>query len=134
MDTQVMFGSTINSSPTIPAVAGEEMEDARGKAVKFEEGKVKICTTANDIVAGLIILQGRKPVKENEEVTVQIKDIGVAIAGGEIKVGDMVGVDDQGRLKKAESGFVVGMAVSPASKENAYFRVQITKSGTVSGA
>lgn len=132
MSRQVTFGSTINDSSTITAVAAEEIEDARGKAVKFDEnGKIKVCDTANEAVAGIIIYQGIKPVKENEEVSVQIKDIGVGVAGGEIKVGDMVGTDTQGRLVKSTSGFALGMAVTPASAENAIFRVQITKSGVI---
>lgn len=135
MSKVVTFGSTINDSSTIPAVAAEAIEDARGKAVKFDEnGKIKVCDAANEAVAGLVIYQGLKPVKEGEEVSVQIKDIGLAVAGGEIKVGDYVGTDAQGRLTKATSGFIVGMAVSPASKEDVLFRVQITKSGTVSGS
>ncbi len=132
MSRLVTYGSTINESSTIAAVAAEEIEDARGKAVKFDEnGKIKVCDTENEAVAGIVILQGIKPVKENEEVSVQIKDIGVAVAGGEIKVGDYVATDNQGRLVKATSGFAVGMAVTPATKENALFRVQITKSGVI---
>lgn len=126
------YGSTINDSSTIYGIAKNAIENGRGKAVKFnDEGTLEICTSGSDLCAGLIIYQGEKNIEAGQEVSVQIKDIGLGVAGGAIKVGEYVEADAQGRLVKATSGFVIGMATTPATKENETIYVQITKSGSV---
>lgn len=127
-------GTTINTSSTIYLVAKEAMPEARGKAVKIDEstGDAVLCSTAGEAAVGLIIVNGREDIEQNEEFSVQIKDIGVGVAGGDIKAGDYVSVKDDGTLEKCTSGFALGMATTSAQSGD-FFSVQITKTGALTG-
>lgn len=122
------IGSTINDSSTITAFSAAEIEEARGKIVKFnDDGKVEVCTSATDPLAGVIILQGEPDVAENEDITVQIKDIGIVRAGGEIKKGEYVTSDAEGKAVKASSGNnILGMATRDGVTDG-FVTVQIVK-------
>lgn len=126
------FGMTINKTPTRIYKNVNDIEQARGKAVKYdkENGGVVLCETADETFLGLVIYEGTDPLKAGNDVTVQIKDIGIGIAGGEITIGDYVSATTDGKLVKCESGFAAGQAMSNAV-ENQTFYVQITKSGVV---
>lgn len=128
------IGTTINGSPTIAAVAKEAIQNARGKAVKFDtDGTMKLCDTEGENAVGLVILQGKPDLEAGESFTVQIKDIGVAVAAEKIAAGDMVGTDTEGKMKKVTSGMALGMAVT-ATEADGFFNLQITKSGLNAGA
>lgn len=132
MNKSVTFGSTINATPTRVFESLNDIENARGKAVKINsDGLAEICESESDPFMGLIIYQGRQDVKAGEEISVQIKDIGLGIAGGEISVGDYVTISSEGKLVKATGSFAVGQAMGNAV-ENQAFYVQITKSGVPS--
>lgn len=130
------IGTTINNSPTIVAVAAAAMPGGRGKAVKFDNnGKIVLCSTAGEVAAGIIILQGDTDIAAGEEVSVQIKDIGMAVAGAAVKVGDPLAADASGKFVKATDGqFIVGYAVSAASAADRMFQMQITKGGYMPAA
>lgn len=122
------FGTTINDSPTAIFPAAEAIENAQGIAVSLTETGVKLAAAAGDPVIGVIPISENESYEQGEEVTVQIKDIGVWIAGAEIKIGDELAVDESGKAKKAEEGqFVLGVALSAATKAETRIRFQITK-------
>ena len=63
-------------------------------------------------------------------MTVQIKDIGLCKSGAEIKKGQEVMTDTQGRVIPATAGkFVIGYAITAATAENEVIQVDIRKCG-----
>ena len=69
-------------------------------------------------------------VEAGGSLTVQVKDIGKWVAGEEIAVGDELATNAEGKAVKAANGaFIVGTALSAATKAGTVISVQLTKSG-----
>lgn len=117
----------INTSATIVAAAVAEA-DYRGKAVKFDGNGNAVLAGAGEVAIGIGILTNSESTKANEDVDIQVKEIGLALAGGAIKKGDELTADASGKLVKASEGnFVVATALQEAASAGTYIRVQITK-------
>lgn len=126
------IGTMINDSPTIAVEAGEIIANAAFKAVKFnEEGKI-VLAVKGDTPIGIITAEF-DDVAVGDDVTVQIKDIGLISTGAEVKAGAELACGAGGKAQTAEAGdFVLGFALEAAGKDSAV-RIQITKSGYVQG-
>lgn len=125
------FGSSINRSSTIAEKSGADILCGEFLAVKYNaNGNVILCDTKGDNAVGLLLPETTDSVNSGDDVTIQIKDIGMGISGTKINKGDELTVDDKGRLVPAESGnFVLGYAVSSAAEEDELIRVDIRKCG-----
>ena len=125
------FGVGINTSSVVAEIAGADIENAAFCAVKYDEnGNVVLCDTEGEIVAGIVLPETTQKISAGEDITIQIKDIGLCKTGAEIKKGQEVMVDAQGRVIPATAGkFVVGYAVTTASAENEVIQVDIRKCG-----
>lgn len=122
------FTSTgINTSATIVAAAGAEA-DYRGKAVKFDEAGNAVLAGAGEVAIGVGILTNSEATKANEDVDIQVKEIGLGLAGGAIKKGAELAADADGKLVEATAGkFVIATALEAATGAGVYVRIQITK-------
>lgn len=128
----VYTATNINNSATIVAQTGTTVTtpvDVRGKAVKYDSsGNVVLASTVGEIIVGIAILTNDETVKAGDDVHIQVKDIGVALAGSAIAVGDELTADADGKVKKATDGdFVIATALESAGADGKYIRVQITK-------
>ncbi len=125
------FGASINTSSVIAETAGAELKNAAFCAVKYDEnGNVVLCDTEGELVAGILLPETPEKVFSGEDVTLQIKDIGLCKSGVEIRKGQEVMVDAQGRVIPATAGkFVVGYAITAATAENEVIQVDIRKCG-----
>lgn len=123
------LGTSINESSTIILEVGEKLENARGIALAIKNGKAGKPEAGANII-GITILETEDIIKEGEEVDLQIKDIGKWVAAEEISMGTELATDAEGKAVAAKSGdFIVGVALSSASKAGTWLKVQITKSG-----
>lgn len=125
------LANQINSSPTLFGKAGAVVEDIRFKAVTFnDEGKV-ILAEAGKPALGIAIATTGDPVGKvavGDQVDIQIKDIGLAMAGGEVKAGAPVTIGTDGKLVTAASGnFILGYAVTAAKADGDIIQIQIAK-------
>lgn len=121
--------ATMNQSPTITVEVGVDLGDARGKAVKFDAGKVSY-PAAGEIPIGLVLLSESEDVKKEEELTIQIKDIGKWMAGAVVEVGDLLTSDAEGLCQKATTGqFAFARALSGATTKKDIINVQIINAG-----
>lgn len=125
------LANQINSSPTLFGKAGAVVDDIRFKAVTFNaEGKV-ILAEAGKEALGIAIATTGDPVGKvaiGDQVDIQIKDIGLAMAGGEVKAGASVAIGANGKLVAAASGnFVLGYAITAAKADGDIIQVQIAK-------
>ena len=119
------IGTQINQSPTIVEKAGEDITDARGKIVKYDASGNVVLAAAGDVAIGITIMEDGAnditgaesgKVASGEDVTVQIKDIGLVKAGGAIAKGDELAADANGCAVKATAGnFVIGTARTKAA-------------------
>ncbi len=125
------FGASINTSSVIAETAGIELKNAEFCAVKYDEnGNVVLCDTEGELVAGILLPETTQKISAEEDVTVQIKDIGLCKSGAEIKKGQEVMTDTQGRVIPATAGkFVIGYAITAATAENEVIQVDIRKCG-----
>lgn len=123
------LGTSINESPTIVLPAGEELKGARGIALAIKDGAV-VKPAAGANVIGLSIIETDETVKPGNDIDIQIKDIGKWVAGEEITAGTELATNAEGKAVAAKAGdFIVGTALSNASGEGTWIRVQIIKAG-----
>lgn len=121
------LATQINESATIVAPAAAEA-DVRGKAVKFDDNGNIALAGAGEAAIGIGILTNDEIVKTGEDVDIQVKEMGVAFAGAEIKAGAELAADADGNLVTATDGqFVVATALEAAAAAGRIIRVQITK-------
>ncbi len=123
------LGTTINESPTINLEAGEDIQEAQGKAVIISGGLV-ITATAGANAIGIIPLSEDEEIKKGSDVTVQVKDIGAWVAGAKIVIGDELTSDADGFAVKAAAGnFITAVALTAAAEAGTIIRVQLIKAG-----
>lgn len=123
------FGTSINDSPTIVLPAKDKIEKAQGIALMIDDGQL-VKPTAGANVIGLSLFTNDETIAAGDDVTVQVKDIGKWIAGGEVSVGDELTTNADGKAVKAETGnFITAVALSKATAENDVIVVQIIKAG-----
>lgn len=125
------FGASINQTPTVAEQAGTPITNGEFLIVKYDDnGNVAVCDTEGELVAGVLLPETTKAVAVGEDVTVQVKDIGLVKTGTAVKKGQEVMTDNKGRAVPAAAGkFILGYAMQPAAAENEIISVQITKSG-----
>ena len=121
--------ASINTSATIVAPAGAEITGVIGKAIKFDgEGNAVVASTAGEKVMGIAVLTHADVVKKGEDITIQVKEIGKAVAGAAIAKGAELAVRADGTLATATEGqFVVATALQAANAAGHIIDVQITK-------
>lgn len=120
------FGTAINESPVIVIQAGEEIAAPAFLAVTAD-GKV---AKAGVNALGIVTPDCDGKAAKGDDLTVQIKDIGLWMASSAISVGDELTPDEHGKAKKAEDGsFIVATALSAATKADQRVTVQICKAG-----
>ena len=130
-------GVQINQSVTIVAQAGAAIEDVRNRIVKFDEnGNVALATAGTDIPVGIALIEAgynditgvtSGMVAAGDDVDIQIKDMGVVLAGATIKKGQEVSAGADGKAAVAASGnYVLGFALEGAEADE-YLHIQISK-------
>ena len=126
----IYTATQINTSPTIVAKAGASLDkvDVRGKAIKFDASGDAVLAGAGEVAVGIAILTNGETAVAGEDIDIQVKEIGVALAADVIKAGDELAADANGAVKTAAEGqFVIATALEPAAAAGKYIRVQITK-------
>lgn len=123
------FGTSINDSATIVLPAKDKIENAQGIALAIDDGQL-VKPTAGANVIGLSLFTNDEEIAVGDDVTVQIKDIGKWVAGGEIAIGDELTTDADGKAVKATTGnFITAIALTKATAAGDVVQVQIIKAG-----
>lgn len=120
------FGTAINESPVIVIKAAEAIENPQFLAVTADGKKA----TAGVNAIGIVTADCEEKVKAGDDMTVQIKDIGLWESGGVIAVGAELTSDAEGKAVTAASGnFITAIALTEATKAGQRVSVQIVKAG-----
>lgn len=130
-------GVQINTSPTIVEKAGADIDDVRNRIMKYDEnGDVVLATAGTDMPVGIAIIEAgynditgveSGKVKIGDEVDILVKEMGVVLAGAEIKKGQEVAAGADGLAAVAASGdYVLGIALDGANAEE-YLNIQLVK-------
>lgn len=123
------INAVINNSPTITAPAGAAISTGAGLAVKFDADGGFILAGDGDPAIGVLLSNTDDTIAAGDDLTAQIKDIGLMTAGAVIKAGNEIAVGAAASAVVAAAGkYVLGYALSDASVGQ-MFPVQITKSG-----
>lgn len=137
-------GVQINPSPTIVEVAGAAIEDCRNRIMKYDEnGNVVLATAGTDMPVGIALIevgynditgQESGKVEVGHDVDIQIKEMGVVIAGEDIKKGQEIAAGADGLAAVAAAGdYVLGVAITNA-KADGFLNIQIAKYQKASGS
>ena len=130
-------GMQHNPSPTIVAMAGADIEDCRNRIMKFDEnGDVVLATAGTDLPIGIAIIEAGynditgvetgKAVK-GDDIDILVKDMGVVLAGADIKKGQEIAAGADGLAAVAASGdYVLGIALTSATA-GGFVHIQLTK-------
>lgn len=129
------LATSINNSATITEKAGAQA-DYRGKAVKYDSsGNVVLCSAAGEAAIGIGILTNDETTASGADVDIQVKEMGVAIAGGTIAKGDALAVNTSAQLVKSTAGnFVIATALEAATAAGQMIKIQITKYATAAAS
>ena len=130
-------GVQINPSPTIVEKAGADIADCRNLIMKYDEnGNVVLATAGTDIPLGIAIIEAgynditgaeAGKVVTGDDVDILVKEMGVVIAGAEIKKGQEITAGADGKAAVAASGnYVLGIALTSA-KADGFVHIQIAK-------
>ena len=130
-------GAQFNQSLTIVGQAGANIDDVRNRIMKFDEnGNVVLATAGTDLPVGIALIEagynditGVEAGKAliGDDIDIQIKDMGVVIAGAAIKKGQEVAAGADGLAAVAASGnYVIGIALDSV-EANDYLHIQIAK-------
>ena len=123
------LGTSINESPTIVLPAKEKIEGAQGIALAISDGQLTKPTVGANVI-GLSLFTNDETVEAGDDITVQVKDIGKWVAGGEIAVGDELTTNADGKAVKAAAGnFITAVALSKATAAGDVIKIQIVKAG-----
>lgn len=125
------FGTVINPSPTLAEKAGADILNGQLLALKYNDlGEVVLCDTEGEAIAGILMPDCANSIKKGDDVSIQIKDIGMGKSGAGIKKGDALMVDTSARLVPATSGkFIVGYSLSTVTEADEFISVDIRKCG-----
>ena len=132
----MFIGTSINESAVISAKAGAAISNgAMLAAAMGSTGTVSVVGTAGAEAVGLIIPETDATIASGDDVTVQVKDIGLWIAGAAVNAGAMLMSDANGKAVTATAGkFVLAQALEAASAAGQVIHVQIIKAGYVNPA
>lgn len=122
--------TTINQSVTVVFPAGEDITDGAFRVVKLGVDSRILLAGAGDIPLGVIPGGVEDTVKTGEDISVQIKDISLCIAGGVIPAGAIVTCGADGKCAAAaDSSPILGQAFDAAAQDGDTIRVQLLKGG-----
>jgi len=126
------ISTSINDSPVITGKATAAIENGAFLAAKFDANGGIVLAGAGENALGLLIATTPKNVAAGEDVTVQIKDIGLWKTGGAVAAGAELTSDANGAAVTATTGnYVTAIALEAATDANQIIKVQIVKSGKV---
>ena len=132
METKSYEYTGINTSSTITFPAGKELSEVHAKAVKLTEEGLMLPENGEEAV-GIVLITEDETYQKGEDITIQVKDIGVWKAGAELSAGALLAADAEGFCQEAAAGqWVLGRALTPAQAKGDIIRVQLIHAGKLS--
>ena len=126
----MFLGTAINTSPTITGLAGAAITNGAFLAVRFDGSANIVLAAAGGNALGLLVATTPAAVAIGDDVTVQIKDIGLWTAGAAVAAGVELTPNAAGQAVAVATGnHVLAVALEAATAAGQVIRVQITKSG-----
>ncbi|MDD3229160.1 MAG: DUF2190 family protein [Oscillospiraceae bacterium] len=126
-----MYTSTgINDTPTIVGKATSAITGGAFLAAKFDANSGIVLAGAGENAIGLMLATTPDSVAAGEDVTVQIKDIGLWKTGAGVAAGAELTADAAGKAVTATAGkYVTAIALEKANAADEIIKVQIVKNG-----
>lgn len=130
----MITSTAINDTPTIVGKAGVPLVGAAGHAAKFDAQGNIVPAEAGDNAIGLFIVSNPEIVAAGDDVTVQIKDIGLWVTGAAVAAGaELASNASSQAITAAANAFIVGIALESAAAAGEVIKVQIVKAGYKNG-
>ena len=119
------LATSINESPVITDKAAAEIADVRGKAVAYADGKIALAGAGAKVI-GVGIMTNDEKIAKDADVDIQVKDIGLVLAGGAITKGAELASDKDGKFVPAASGnYVAAIALEDAAAAGVYIKARL---------
>jgi len=128
------FMTSVNESPLISRKAGAELNDVRGRAVKFDDNGSIVLAGAGDAALGIAILSSDEAIPVGGNVDIQVRAIGLVKAGAAIAPGDELASDAAGALVPATSGAYIAISLQKAAAAGEFVQALITRGSKTAGA
>lgn len=123
------IGTSINESTVIAAKAAAAITDGAMLAVTMGTNGVSVAA-AGEAAVGLLIAETEATVAAGDDVTVQVKDIGLWKTGAAVAAGALLASDANGKAITAASGkYIIAQALEAATAADQVIHVQIIKAG-----
>lgn len=123
------IGTSVNESPTVATKAAAAIKDGAMLAVTLGANGVTKAT-AGDAAIGLLIVGTEADVAAGDDVSVQVKDIGLWKTGAAVAAGALLASDASGKAITAAAGnFIIAQALEAATAADQVIHVQIIKAG-----
>ena len=120
------LATSINESPVITDKAGAKLVDVRGRALKFDGNGAVVLAGEGEAAIGIGIMTNDENIEAGHDVDIQIKDIGLVYAGGEIAKGANLAADASGNLvTAAETKAVVAIALEAAATAGVFIKAKL---------
>lgn len=127
------FGSIINNSATIIVKASAKITVGAFLAATLTKDGAATAKAGETPIGIMVAETGT--VEAGNEVTIQVKDIGLAKVGAAVDAGDLLAADANGKLIEATNGaYAVAVALETATAADQVIRVQISKPGFTAAA
>ena len=122
----------INDSPTIVGKSTDAIANGAFLAAKFDGAGGIVLAGAGENAIGLLIATTPEAVAAGDDVTIQIKDIGLWKVGAAVAAGAELTSDANGAAVTATTGkYATAIALEAAAAPGAVIKVQIVKSGKI---
>jgi hypothetical protein len=127
----IMYLNTgINDSPTIVGKATSAINGGALLAAKFDTDGGIVLAAAGENAVGILLATTPDSVAAGDDVTAQIKDIGLWKTGAAVAFGAELTPDANGKAKTAAAGdYVIAYALEKANGADEVIKVQIVKAG-----
>lgn len=122
------LATSINQSPVISEKAGAAIADVRGKALKYDDNGDVVLAGAGEACIGIGIMTNDAATEKGADVDVQVKDIGLVLAGDAIAKGAELAADADGAMVTAASGDnVIAIAMDSAAAKGTYIKAMLVR-------
>lgn len=124
------IGTAMNESPVLAGEAGAALQNAAMLAVKLDADGALVLAGAGEPALGVLLPDTEEQAAKGDQVTVQVKDIGLWMAGAAVKAGELLASDAAGKAVPATAGaFILAQALETADADGRPIRVQLIKAG-----
>lgn len=121
------MATSINQSPVVTETLGADIENIRGKAVKFNPVGNIILAGKGEAAVGIGAINNDTTLKSGDRADIQVKDMGLVLAGAAFAKGAELAANKDGAFAAAAAGdHVLAIALEKAQGAGVFVKAILT--------